>query len=149
MHLDETAYAKVRTFGNRRPVVARVDEDLWSIVQFGGQQADGDQQHPQSKTGPALLLPRQDALRRIHSGGSTTGGYIRITREQSSGRGTNRFSKPTPTETATGPRLQARTLRTQDENRSAYLRMCLKQDRTYGHKNRPCCCSEKPKKSAE
>lgn len=69
MHLDETAYAKARTIGNRRPVVARVDEDLWSIVQFGGQQADGDRHRPQSKTEPALLLPRQDSADQVDSRG--------------------------------------------------------------------------------
>ncbi len=49
---------------------------------------------------PAVLF----ALRRIHSGGSTTGGYMRTKREQRSGRGTDLLSKPTP------PRPQRFTL---------------------------------------
>jgi hypothetical protein len=44
-----------------------------------------------------------------------------------------------------GLRSQVRSVRTQDQNRSAYLRTCLKQDRFYGLQTQDRCCSEKPK----
>ncbi len=51
----------VRTFRDRRAVMVRVDEELWSLVQFGGWQADGDRRHSKSKKRPALQHPRQDS----------------------------------------------------------------------------------------